>query len=460
VLGQPRVTTRPWRVGNVRAGAAPYGHGPPSVRPAEEQRFYGWRIVRALAFAQTISWGILYYAFAALLVPMQRDLGFSTSGLTGAFALAVAVTGVAAVPVGRWVDRHGARALMTCGSAGAAALVLAWSRVHTVLGLYATFAGIGIVSACVLYEPAFAVIVRWFHDKRDRALLAITTVAGFASTVFLPLTAYLAHTFGWRHALWVLAAVLAFGTVLPYALVLRRDPSDLGLNPDGAGRPAEPVPATPSRSGRERATLVDSLRWARRNRRFWLLTTAYTAHTTAVAAVSMHLIPLLLEHGHSTRFAALDAGSLGLLSVTGRITATGAFRRWPVHRVAGVMSVVQALGALVLLLTGATTLGAIAFGLMFGIGFGVGTITRPALAADAFGTAEFATLSALMGIALTAAKATGPVTAGLLRTWLHTYDPVLLMVIMTCTVASVAVWLSGPVRPGALSTTEERHPVR
>ena len=71
-----------------------------------ERDFHGWRIVRTLAVAQTISWGILYYALTVLMLPTQRDLGFSTATLTGAFSLALAVTGIAAVPIGRWVDRR------------------------------------------------------------------------------------------------------------------------------------------------------------------------------------------------------------------------------------------------------------------------------------------------------------------------------------------------------------------
>ncbi len=417
---------------------------PRAAESGAARGFYGWRIVRTMAVAQTISWGILYYAFTVLLLPMQRDLGFSTATLTGAFSLAVAVTGIAAVPVGRWVDRRGARALMSCGSAAAAALVLAWSRVETVPGLYATFAGIGLVSAAVLYEPAFAVAVRWFHQQRARALLAITLVAGFASTIFLPSTAYLEHALGWRHALWVLAAVLAAGTVLPYALVLRRDPSDLGLHPDGAPAPAAATAGAAAGAAPERTTLVGTARWAARDRRFWLLTIAYAAQTLAVAVVAVHLVPFLLEHGHSGGFAALAAGSLGALSVTGRITVTGAIRRWPITRVAAAVFVLQGVGCLVLLRYGDSSAGAVAFVLLFGIGFGVGTITRPALTADAFGSAAFATVAALIGIALTAAKAAGPVSAGVLRTHSGGYTTVLVAVTAACLVAAVAVWHSGP----------------
>jgi MFS family permease len=80
--------------------------------------YYGWVVVGTLATTETISWGILYYAFAAFLVPMQQELGWSTAALTGAYSLALLVSGLAAVPVGRWVDRHGPRLLMTLGSIG------------------------------------------------------------------------------------------------------------------------------------------------------------------------------------------------------------------------------------------------------------------------------------------------------------------------------------------------------
>src|SRR5918994_337563 len=70
------------------------------------------------------------------------------------------------VPVGRWLDRHGGRALMTTGSIAATALLLAWSQVRTVGQLYAVMIGIGLTMAMVLYDPALAVVVSWFDERR------------------------------------------------------------------------------------------------------------------------------------------------------------------------------------------------------------------------------------------------------------------------------------------------------
>ena len=81
-----------------------------------------WAITGALSVSTTVSYGILYYAFAAFLVPIQRDLGWSTTQLTGAFSAAVLISAVAGIGVGRYLDRHGPRGLMTAGSVAGALL--------------------------------------------------------------------------------------------------------------------------------------------------------------------------------------------------------------------------------------------------------------------------------------------------------------------------------------------------
>jgi MFS family permease len=87
--------------------------------------YYGWVLVLTLAVTETTSFGVLYYAFTVFIAPMQAELGWSRGAMTGAFSLAQVMSGIAGVPAGRWLDRHGPRALMTVGSCVAALLVLA-----------------------------------------------------------------------------------------------------------------------------------------------------------------------------------------------------------------------------------------------------------------------------------------------------------------------------------------------
>ena len=168
------------------------------LRGSTTRPYYGWYIAITLALTETISWGILYYAFSVFLAPMEADLGWSRAELTGGFSLALLVMGAMAFPVGMWIDRHGARLLMTVGSIAATLLVIAWSQVTSLTAFYLIWTGIGVCAATVLYEPAFAVIAQWFRMRRSFALAIITFAAGLASTIFLPLSDALLRGFGWR----------------------------------------------------------------------------------------------------------------------------------------------------------------------------------------------------------------------------------------------------------------------
>ena len=93
-------------------------------------------MVAGLCVTETVSWGIVYYGFPVFLRPMEAELGFTRVQITGAFSVGLMSSALAALPVGRWIDRYGARALMTAGSCAATLLVLAWSRVDSLPALY------------------------------------------------------------------------------------------------------------------------------------------------------------------------------------------------------------------------------------------------------------------------------------------------------------------------------------
>ena len=129
------------------------------------QIYYGWILIVTLGVTETISWGVLYYAYTVYLTPMQTEMGWSRGDMTGAFSLALLLAGLAAIPVGRWLDRHGPRLAMSIGSVVASVLVLAWSHVSSLPQLYLIWAAIGLAMSTTLYDPAFATAARWF-DRR------------------------------------------------------------------------------------------------------------------------------------------------------------------------------------------------------------------------------------------------------------------------------------------------------
>jgi MFS family permease len=362
-----------------------------AVAPAPRVRRRAWGIVAALSITETVSWGIVYYAFAAFLVPMERDLGYSATQLTGAFSMALLIAGAAGIAVGRHLDAHGPRALMTAGSVAATLLVVAWSQVHGLAAFYLVWAGLGLVMAAILYEPAFVVLAKWFPqpDERRRAMTALTLVAALASFIFLPLSQALIAAHGWRDALLILAGVLAAVTVPLHALTLR------------------PAPVRPREPGRHPGA---EARRVLRSQPFWLLTAAFFVATATGIAMTIHAIPYLLERGYSPAFAAFAVGLVGVSQIPGRLVfAPLAARLPPRLTLPGVFALI-ALGIAILDTVSGSAL-VIAGLVLLGMGNGMTTLARATVIADRYGSAAYGAIAGVAAFATTAARAVGPVAA-------------------------------------------------
>ncbi|MEY2801850.1 MAG: hypothetical protein RL513_1435, partial [Pseudomonadota bacterium] len=66
---------------------------------------YDRRIVGWLSLAQLVTWGSVFYTFALLMEPIERELGMTRAQSSLAFSLALGMDGLLAYPVGRWIDR-------------------------------------------------------------------------------------------------------------------------------------------------------------------------------------------------------------------------------------------------------------------------------------------------------------------------------------------------------------------
>ena len=373
--------------------------------PAE----YGWVIVATLSITETVTWGIVYYGFPVFLRPMEQDLGASRVAVTGAFSVGLGVSALAALPVGRWIDRHGARGLMTGGSCLATLLTFAWSRVETLPALYAVWVGMGFAMAATLYEPAFAVVVSWFPRGRDRALLVVTLAAGLASTIFMPIEAWLLSWVGWRRALTILAIVLGVITIPMHAALLRRGP----------GASASPRVASASVARAPGMTLGA----ARRTVVFWVLTAAFFVSNFATAALSTHLIPFLADHGYSATVAATAIGWMGAMQLPGRILFVPISTRLGARVMVATVFLAQALGTGQLPFLGLiATL--IPFIVLQGAANGMATLARATSIAEIFGTRHYGAIAGAVALGANGARAIGPVGASLLWVGLGSYPSV------------------------------------
>jgi MFS family permease len=304
---------------------------------------------------------------------------------------------------------------MTAGSVAATLLLLALSQVTTLLQFYVVWALIGVVMSAVLYEPAFAVVTAWFERQRIRALTAVTLMAGFASTIFMPIEAALIELQGWRAALVTLAVFLAITTILPHALLLRRRPEDLGLHLDG-----DPPSSTPRAALTRRPPV--SVSAAIREPAFRWLAVAFSLSTVVNIAVGVHLVAYLQDRGFEPTVAATATGLVGAMQVAGRIILSALGDRAQPLVTSAIVLAIQPISIVVLLLAPGVV-GVFAFIVLFGTMKGALTLIRPSLVVELYGRARFATMAGALAAFVIGATALAPISAGVAYDLLHSYDP-------------------------------------
>lgn len=330
-------------------------------------------------------WGVLYYALPVLAGDIAADTGWSTTGIIAALSASQLVAAAAGVPIGRWLDQHGPRGVMTAGSALAVFALMAVASAPTLWWFIGAWSVAGVAMGATLYSPAFSAVTRWHGPNRVRALTTLTLVGGLASTVFAPLTALLADSLDWRGTFLVLAAILGAITIPAHWF---------GLRLPWPPRPeAEPRHADPGRISR--------------SREFVTLTVAFSVAAFATSAVVINLIPLLAERGIDTATAAMALGLGGAGQVAGRL-GYGVLARHttPRTRTAAILAAMAVTTVVLGVLT--TVAALIGAAILAGVARGVFTLIKATAVSDRWGSAHYGRLSGVLAAPLTVCTALAP----------------------------------------------------
>lgn len=349
-----------------------------------------WNIVRLLAFTQIVSWGSLYYAFAIVAPDIQRESGWDTGIVFGAFSWSLLVAGLAATPAGMLIDRHGGRVVMTCGSLLAGAGMIGLSITQSVALYFIAWSAIGAGMAMSLYEAAFATINREFAHNARKGISVLSLFGGLASTVFWPLTMALNNAFGWRDTL-LIYGIVHLVLCMPLHLTLHAGP-----------RTTRTVIRTESDY---------TLRQAVREPAFWKLAFAFAANIFVFSALSVHLIPLLQRFGHSLPTAVLVSTLIGPMQVAGRFGEMAFAARLMPQTVGKLVFAMLPAGLLALLLLGEHQFAVAAFCVLYGASNGVLTIVRGTVPQTLFGREHYGAISGALAGPSLLAKAGGPLAA-------------------------------------------------
>jgi predicted MFS family arabinose efflux permease len=344
-------------------------------------------VVGALGTSQTLAWASSYYLPAILADDMANAAGVPRAWVFAAFSGALLLTAALGPWVGRLIDRRGGRG------------VLAVSNIVFSIGLAVLGASNGIAIQCVawavlglgmalgLYDAAFATLAEIYGRDARGPITGITLIAGFASTVGWPLSAFLDAQFGWRGTCFVWAAMhVVIGLPLNLLLLPRSS---------GAASHDQHTPAS----------------WEPR-REMFLLAYVFAAAWFVTGAMAAHL-PALFEMMGSTTVQAVAAAALvGPAQVAARLAEFIIMRRIHPLVSARIAASMHPIGAAVLAAFGAPA--AAAFALLHGAGNGLLTIARGTVHLALFGPVNYGARTGLLGAPARAAQAAAPLLFGLL----------------------------------------------
>jgi MFS family permease len=360
--------------------------------PRHHRRLVGW-----LSLTQLISWGSVFYTFALLMEPVERELGLTRAQSSLAFSLALLAEGVLAYPVGRWIDRGHERAVMTGGSLLVGTCLLLHSAVGGAAGFYAVWVGLGAGLAATLYNPVFAVVTRRFPGDFRRAIITLTFLGGLASTVFIPLSAWLIRSLGWREALWVLAALHLLVCAPLHATQLRGAPAPAPGKEDGGG-------------------LAPSPSMYLRSPPFLLIGVFVVGMMGVTAALPPHMISLLRGSGLPEAWALAIPASIGLVQVLGRLLLFFFEHHFDLHLANRLIPTLIPLGLGALLAGAGHPWAALLFVLLYGLGNGMMTIVKGTAVAQYVNREHVASLNGALGLPTAVSRALAPLLLGLLWT--------------------------------------------
>ena len=351
------------------------------------------------------AWGCVYYPVSIAAPMIARDLGLAPSGIYAIYATLLLASAVVAPTVGRAIDRHGGRMVLSAGSLLAAGALLATATVDSVFAYATCSALLGIAAAMTLYDAAFPALVEAAGAQGRRAITLVTFMGGFASSVSWPLTAALCDKFGWR-ATYVFYAVLLVVVCLPIHLLAlpRRAPATrLSFAPV---RPAPAADAALYLSGRAR------------RRALVLLALTVAANQLVASGFLIHIIDFGTRAGLGMREAVVVGMLFGPAQVLARAGEMAVGKRFSALTTGRLATLFLPLGLCLVLVRPANLATAALFAIALGLSNGLMTIARGTVSLALFGPSGFGEVTGQISVPALIARACGPfLFAVLIEDW-------------------------------------------
>ncbi len=410
-----------------------------AASPSEPKKrvFYGWYVLAAITFVLCMSFGTST-SIGVYFKPIVEEFGWLRGDLSLGISIGYFLFALSSPIIGRIIDRVGVRpvfivgiVMMTVGFALMSMISRLW-HVYIYFGVLVSLGG-----ASTTFVTVSATVIHWFEKRRGMALSIGNAGGALGLFLVVYLAAFLISRIGWRLA-FVYSAVILAATTLPVILfVIRNDPKEMGLRPDGrtADGRAAGAPGAPSRN-------LAHLDWrqAMKTRPFFLISTGYFACGFSVTLFTIHTIPYATDLGFDFQTAAWAVSFSGFFNVIGTLLAGVISDRTGRKNILGITYFVRGMSFVIFLLwQNLFTL--YLFAAVIGLSYFATVPLTAGLTGDIYGSKNMGIIYGTMTGVHQIGSAVGVYLGGLVFDWTGSYQGAYLMAVILLMGASLVSFM-------------------
>lgn len=397
-----------------------------SLLRVKEKIFYGWVVVASSLIIGTVIWGIRF-SFGVFFKSIESKFGLSrmaTSGVFSVYTILYAVFGV----LGGWVlDKYGPRTITFLMGLFAGLSLLLTSQASSPWQLFISYSLLLGVGTGATYIVLMSTTARWFEKKRGLAMGIVGAGSGVGMMAMAPFASYLISNFGWQTSN-IIMGLIAWLVVIPLSMLLKRDPSQIGLLTDGVAPDAGKVEIQAKEGNNQ--TVGFSLLQASRTRSFWLLWLIWLMYPSGLHLITTHIVPRATDIGISAMEAAVVISMIGGSHILGTLLV-GKVSDNIGRKVPAIFCAILQAGAMALLIWAQDLWVFYLFAVVYGLAYGGLSLTVVALVGDIFGLRNMGIIMGILNIAWGVGSAVGPFIGGFIFDATNSYATAFLLGTLT-----------------------------
>ena len=394
---------------------------------------YAWLIV-AVTFVALITTAGFRATPGVLIVPLQREFGWSRATISLGISIGLLMFGLAAPFAAALMERFGVRRVMllAIGAIAGGTLLTTAMTASWQFDLLWGFV-VGSATGAVSVPLAATIATRWFHARRGLVTGFLTASNASGQMVFLPLLAWLVTLYGWRAGSYTVAAV-AIVVVLPLIAFFVRDrPQSVGLQPYGATDEVR----LPERTRHPFRPALAGLALGVRSRTFWLLAGGFfICGLSTNGLVATHLIPAAIDHHMTAVRGASLLALMGIFDIVGTVCSGWLTDRLDPRYLLAWYYGLRGVAVVALPYAFGSDYALVAFAIVYGLDWVATVPPTVALTADAFGAERVGVVFGWVYASHQVGAAFAAWAGGAVRTWAGTYTPAFIGAGVLCFVAS------------------------